>query len=228
MPDISRMEPITTGIVAYQIGKAGARLLERALGRAADEYGDFLAGKVRELSARRGRVLDRAGRALEGVGVEGIEIPIKLLAPIIEKAGLEEDEDLSERWSALLANAAHPGRAKFVLPIFPHILSLLTPQDARVLDQIAKFQKDIAAGQVITRRPWVDRKSIGETSGLSGEETELAVGSLLGHGLIERQGPMDTYQSDIGEQPFVVLTDEEGIATTPLGDGFLRACQMPR
>ena len=224
------MEPATAGAIVIglqEIGKAGARLLERALGQAADEFGLYFLEKVKELRARRGKVLNRAGQALEDLGVEPVEVPIKLLAPIIDKAGLEEDEGLSTRWSALLANAAHPGRSKLVLPIFPHILSLLAPQDALVLELIAERQDAVEFREVATRRPWVGINGLEDGSEFSRAEIEVAVSSLLSHNLIERQGAMDTYESIIGEQPFVVDPGEEGVATTPLGKRFLLACRMP-
>src|SRR5258705_12416554 len=135
------MDPASAGapaIVLLPLGATGAKLLERVLGHAADEFGVYLTEKIKELAHRRGRVIEKAAEALEAANVEAQEVPIKLLAPIIEKAGLEENADLSNRWAALLANAAHPTRSSFVLPIFPHILSLLSPEDALLLELIAK------------------------------------------------------------------------------------------
>src|SRR5207248_2417186 len=82
----------------------------------------------------RVRVLQRAEQFLAEVGQPPTEVPLPILIPILEAGANEEDEEMSDRWAALLANAAGwPGR---VPPRFPSILSQLSPWDAALLEAI--------------------------------------------------------------------------------------------
>jgi hypothetical protein len=55
--------------------------------------------------------------------------------PIIEAIGDEEDDSMSDRWAALLANAAG-GSPDQVPPSFPAILRELTAGEAQLLDAL--------------------------------------------------------------------------------------------
>jgi hypothetical protein len=54
----------------------------------------------------------------------------------LEKASVEEEADLQEKWAALLANAAIDESS--VLPAYPHILGSLSRLDAKVLRNLAR------------------------------------------------------------------------------------------
>jgi hypothetical protein len=62
-------------------------------------------------------------------------VPLKTLLPLLEYASLEQEDDLQEKWAALLANASASGPI-LVLPGFSDILKQLSPQEARLLDGI--------------------------------------------------------------------------------------------
>ena len=66
----------------------------------------------------------------------GVLFTLEALLPLLESAALEEEDDLSSKWAALLANAATPDSPVDIYPSFPHILSQLSPREARVLDGI--------------------------------------------------------------------------------------------
>jgi hypothetical protein len=61
-------------------------------------------------------------------------VPTKLLFALLEGASLEENEDLHDKWAALLANAASPRMADWVRPSFSETLKLMPPEVARFLD----------------------------------------------------------------------------------------------
>jgi hypothetical protein len=66
-------------------------------------------------------------------------VPGRILLPILEHSSLEDDDELSEKWIALLANAATEARGPYVLPAYAGILRQLTPVHAKILDWI--FEK---------------------------------------------------------------------------------------
>jgi hypothetical protein len=82
------------------------------------------------------RMAKRARKMLEDVEVEPQRVPTKLFLPIMENAGVEEDESLQERWAALLANAADPRRSSPVPVSFSTILRDLEAHEALFLDSL--------------------------------------------------------------------------------------------
>ena len=76
--------------------------------------------------------------ALEA-GLELNPVAPRLLLPILEAASLQDDEDLHQRWVALLTNAARSDFDGEVLPYFPDILKQLTSEEARILDGAYEF-----------------------------------------------------------------------------------------
>jgi hypothetical protein len=224
------MEPGVTAaaaLVGWEVTKSAARLLERALGKGADALGDRWAEAIGLANKRTEAVVEQAAKALDDAGVEAQEVPLKILAPILQRSGLETDDDLSKRWAALLANAANPSHAPKVLPIFPHILSLLAPEDARLLDLIDKEELQNAVMGQQTTKPWVVRGDLVRITGWSQDDVDVSLSSLLGHGLIERQPSMDYMAMASDPEPFLVPTDQQGHAMTPLGRRFLQACRPP-
>ena len=93
------------------------------------------------------RTLIAAQQMLSDAGLEAFQVSLKVLVPLLEYAGLEDDVDtandpaqveaMTERWAALLANAAAADSAAEVQPAFPRILSELAPVEAAALDWLA-------------------------------------------------------------------------------------------
>jgi len=67
---------------------------------------------------------------LKEMRAEAQQVPLKILIPIIQNASLEEDDDLQNRWAALLANNAS---GDYVETAFPEILRQLSSADAHLL-----------------------------------------------------------------------------------------------
>lgn len=77
-------------------------------------------------------IYDKARKRLAELGVDGWVVPDKTVVPLLEFAGLEDDEDMRSWWTNLLVSAAED--AASVLPSFPHILRDLSPREAQALD----------------------------------------------------------------------------------------------
>jgi hypothetical protein len=109
--------------------------LGKLLGPATEELGGWAGEAVAVRRARwRARVLGRAEGYLLEAGQDVHPVPRPVLLPILEAAGDEENEAMSDRWAALLANAA--ARPERVPPSFPWTLSQLSPQEAGLLGAI--------------------------------------------------------------------------------------------
>lgn len=130
-----------------EILKAGAEaavkpfsnLLERLAGPAVDELGLTLRDSIRVFRFRRQvRLFQRLQETLDEAGVVPEPVPIKILAPAVAYAALEDDDDLQDRWAALLSNAANPERRDTIAPYFVDMLRSLSSSDARLLDRICQ------------------------------------------------------------------------------------------
>jgi hypothetical protein len=204
------VDPAAVGVAIWG-GRQVSKFAERAFGKALDELGDYLAGEVRErIVARRRRAVERAAAALEDAGITAGPVPLKLARSILVETGFEEDEGLSERWAALLANAADPSAPGAVLPIFPQILSLLTPKDALLLDYFAE-QSERTAEQLV------------KSEILNDEDLTIALASLRANNLVERLSSI----AQVGESGNHYGLREETYALTELGRRFVRACELP-
>jgi hypothetical protein len=117
---------ITEGVMA-----PFADLLRKLAGPVAEELGLTLQDEVRVFRLkRRIRLLERVQQMLNEKGVEPQRVPLKILVPVIEGASLEEDDELQDRWAALLVNTATTGGA---MPAAPEILRQLTSMDVFLL-----------------------------------------------------------------------------------------------
>jgi hypothetical protein len=107
----------TTAVLSQFVGPGAKYLGEQALERAK-------------------QVASKAVSLLATVGRETQSVEPKLLLPLVQAAGLETDEDLANKWAALLANAADPKQAAIIKPSYIDILRQLTAHEALLLSCI--------------------------------------------------------------------------------------------
>lgn len=120
------MEPIsTTGLVilgATIAGKravdVGAELTRLTLGPTAKAVGRGLAARTNlwalEREARFRQTVNEAGQQAANTGLPINAVPNRLLIPILEKASLEEDEELRRRWGAPARESSNRTRGGLV------------------------------------------------------------------------------------------------------------------
>lgn len=84
------------------------------------------------------RSIEKAEKIWRERGVETIRapLPINFAIPLLEAAGLQEDEALSDLYARLLANALDPNRNIEPDPIFLRILQSLQPLDALIIERV--------------------------------------------------------------------------------------------
>jgi hypothetical protein len=110
--------------------------MEKLLGPAATEIGLSLGDSLRVWRLKRAvRLVQDVEQALLDAGLNLKPVAPRLLFPILEAASLQDEEDMHQRWVALLTNAARTDYDEEVLPSFPDILKQLTSAEAQFLDR---------------------------------------------------------------------------------------------
>ena len=184
------------------------------------ELGLYVAEKVRFTRFKNSiRVLERAGELLSEHGFEPNAVDPKVLVPILEGAGLEDTNDLIEKWSRLLSSAASGGE---VLPAFPRILAEIGPDEVRILDHVADHSKrlEVMAGDVYA----IDLKTLRQNTLLSMEEFSIRMLNLDRLGLVEL---ITTGGHRFGGK-YYGDSDLDSVGLTRLGHAFVQACRGPR
>jgi hypothetical protein len=169
-------------------------------------------GRVRIL-----KVLTRSKEKLAQSGLEPQPVQRKTLLPLLHACALEDDDDMLEFWSNLLASAAS---GDSISPLFVQTLSALSPEDARLLDSLRKLQRKFPTSDEIGMK--IDEFRL--LAKLSPDEYRRRVLILFQLGLVgsafERPG--------IGTGAHYPPIYKNGcVSTTPFGDEFLAACTRP-
>ena len=206
--------------------EATKEFLEKIAGPAAEEVGLLLQDKVRIYRlGNQLKMLAKAQKMLDDAGVSPTSVPFRTLLPLLEGAALEEEDDLSTKWAALLANAATPDSPVDIYPSFPHILSQLSPRDAKVLDAIY----DLTLRLGLRPGQWAERggkrESIIQIMQMSLEEFDLVTDNLIRLRLCSGQGTRLNFINN-KDQVFQ-LKDKGTISITQLGYEFITACRQP-
>lgn len=131
--------------------------------------------------------------------------------PLVEAASLEEDDDLQDRWAALLANAA--AGVLDVPPSFTNVLRDLDPAAARVLDFVYRSTMGVALD--IQHRVKIDMTGPHVALGMSKTSMQFDLDNMIRLGVLRR--PND-------------VTDDglyDSIQLTAFGRFFVKACQPP-
>ena len=172
---------------------------------------------------RQVRLRLRAEELLRQLGLDGPTkaVPLKLAVPLIQAASLEEDDELQDRWAALLANAADAGCSFDIQRSYISILEQLSPLEARILDTIfaLPFEASQHDGVITEKLPQEARtaaKKGEENTGVPSDDVCIALSNLHRLGCI-RMGM--TFGN--GELP-------TRVNPTLLGRAFVRACSIRR
>lgn len=182
------------------------------------ELGEYVAGKIRFINFRNSlKVLEQAKQLLDELGIRPNPIELKILVPILEGAGLEDNDDLIEMWAGLLASAA--GNCK-VLPSFAHILTQLSPTEAKILDYIHTNRQEI---EYTGSNFGVDKQQLERAIGLNSEEYGILILNLRRLELI-----FQVTTDDMMWQPGHGDWGAGGhIGLTALGESLIDACKGP-
>jgi hypothetical protein len=81
------------------------------------------------------RILNKAKSLCENNNISVKAIPPKLLCPYLENASLEDDDELQDKWAALLVNMVD-SRQNIQNHVFPYILSQLSKDEFNLLESV--------------------------------------------------------------------------------------------
>lgn len=228
--DIAKMRSMEEEIIKVA-GKAltltTALKLAKAFGESIkpgfEELGLLIQDKVRSWRFRNQiNTLLKARDFLDKKGINPQQVPLKVLAPLLENCSLEEEESMQNRWAALLANAADPNFEEEIRPSFTSILKDLSPKDASILDGI------FGATERMPREDWFNSgavaNSIKASLNLSDTEFEIAVDNLY---RLQLCRPPSTRLDfiDNKERQFQLQT-KVIVCITELGHVFVKACRV--
>jgi hypothetical protein len=179
------------------------------------EAGQYLADRIKfnRINAAI-RALQIAKEQVVSSGMEQKPVSLKILAPALEWASLEEDEDLISLWAGLIASAATTGDT---LPAFGDILRQLSPQEARILN----FTYENATQKQMMQFA-VDRRRLQEYVGVANEEFLLYLQNLDRLGTIMNLGTSGMDAPGGRGWGNVVY-----VGLSALGLAFVRACRGP-
>lgn len=162
-------------------------------------------------------ILKRAQVKIKSSGLNKQQIPLKVLVPIVQNSGLEEDENMQDKWANMLANAA-TGNVE-VSPNYAAILNELSPLEVSILDKIYL--------EVNKEADYAKRKSLQFDSSkfklilsVSEEKMDLIIENLYRLNLLQAPaGPGMTFAT----MP-VALRTTKVFEFTTLGFEFVKAC----
>ena len=136
---------ITSTIVEKSFDTAKG-FLGKLLSPAIEEVGGILKDQVSSFRFNNQvRMLVNAKAKCEKNGISPKAISFKLLVPLIEYSGLEEDDELLDKWANLLSNMAD-SEQNIQNHVFPYILSQLSTNEFSVINAVydTKIKQDIA------------------------------------------------------------------------------------
>jgi len=203
------MDPVSTELAKEGISgavEAAKEFLFKIAGPAAEEVGLLFQDQVKLYRFKNQlRILAKAEAMLKKSGRTPNAVPFRTLLPILEAAATEDDESLSTKWSALLANSAAKTDGAASHPSFPRILSEIAPVEARFLDYLL-----ISGGEA-------DWRSF---------RADLAVSLRV------TQDDIDRHYSNLFRLGLVRIGSSKGVhkgvvQVGPFGKAFLCACSPP-
>ena len=200
--------------------------LEKIVGPVAEETGLLLQDKVRNYRlVNQIKMLSKAQNMLNDAGINPTSIPFRTLLPLLEGAALEDDENMSTKWAALLDKEDNPNSQNKIFPGFPYILRQLSPLEAKLIDSIYNMYVQ----QAVPRSQWIEiganRESIIKAVNISREEYDLITDNLIRLGLCSGEG---TKLNFIEKKEQIFQLKNKGIIfLTQLGFKFITACKEP-
>ena len=207
--------------------EAAKELISKLLGPSAEEVGLLLQDRVRQYRLRNQlKVLGKTQQILVESGIEPKSVPLRILVPLLEAASLNDDENLSERWATLLANASLGNPSINLYPTFVRILDEISAHDVLILDYMRKQMWVYGTSDNIQYYQF--RPKIQEALKLPDIDYEVLVDNLVRLGLCISDNSLlpDTVQKSLNQVKELdgKLIRRDVLILTELGIEFTNAC----
>lgn len=201
--------------------KPFADLLEKLAGPAVEEFGLAIQDRVRVFRLKRQiRLFQQTKKMLEEAGLEPSRVSFRLLGPIVDAASIEDNDELQDKWAALLANAA--SAPDTVSPAYLEVLKQLSPLDAMLLDSLDHFRVLGGRNTNVKEDDLLTQMSVrlDESGGRKARESlSLRLDESSSRENLTRLGLMNIHSVEKGETWYLL---------TAFGKNFCNACTQPR
>jgi len=206
-----------TGKAIEAVREAG-RFIKEIFGEPLLEYGRAKLDRAKLYRYKNIlKILDEVNEIRRQREIEGKPIPIspRYAIPILQKASLEDEEEIQKLWAGLIANATDPTKRLEVKKIFMEILSNLEPLDALVLKTL-KGATDSDEHTFV----W-----LGAITGEPLDKLLISVQNLSRLGCVRDERPM--LVGDMDRWTTGIRVEEPGTEfhVTLLGRSLLEACE---
>lgn len=192
--------------VGALVDRTCGSIISNSIGLISDRLAYFRLEKAIELA-------DNVERKLKARGVDTTRyVPVNFGLPLIEKATVEEDPTLSEKWANLLSNARDPNK---IMPnrSFVSILADLEPIDASILDDIVPLKSGL--------NQMIDLDKLSSHLNMSNRNVEISVRNLQRLGLVKPGVLTAGVKAD--NEPITIYKDLTIFEVTEMGIEFYRA-----
>lgn len=234
---MDKKDAIELAAAAKQLGldKKAVEAADALAKPSLNQVGEILGDQLRYLRLKRAlTILKNAQSKLADSGLEGVGINLKLLVPMLEAASLEDDEDIQEMWTNLLANAASEDSDLQVEPAYVDILRQLSDIDVWMMAFLHHrtkrgptddFWKHYGSGIP-------EAKSKLARGGVSEDQVDISVDNLIRLRLatfapVKLPGVDEDSENPWAGPTAVQAHDGAGLFITQLGRSFMAACDPP-
>ncbi len=216
--DIAKAADTTVDIV-----KKAAGLIDGVFGNAVSNTMGLLSDRLAYFRLEKAVMLaEKVDANLKKKGVKRRYVPVAFGLPIIEKASVEDDETLQEKWANLLTNSVDATYDKPLRRNYASILGDMEAVDARILDLLVKEHLATAAekrdGTLFVKELMVKEMKLDE------RVCENALRNLMRLGVI-KPGVV-TGGVLVGDHALSAYKDTEMVGITPLGEDFYHAVNL--
>ena len=161
------------------------------------------------------KILEKTKLLCSEKNIQPNVVPNRILAPLLQEASFEDNEELQSRWAALLANSIDD--PNIIHPCYINILKQLTSAEAKLIDtiydDIILYEKDGIGREDIKNLVEInDAKSI-----------EIIINNLIRLGLLEFHLYKNPNQTGKGID--ILAGNVNQFVLTELGRGFVRVCK---
>lgn len=155
---------------------------------------------------------------VKGLQKPSREIPLNFSLPLIERASLEESDELQDVWARMLANAGDAASRTERRTAFIHMLEDMTAFDVMILAKVAGAAPLTTDGLVFTANlpQSIDQKDTGRRPAEPRKDVAISLGNLV------RLGCLSNIPTHGGPLNFL------HVRITELGNAFIAACTVHR
>jgi hypothetical protein len=152
-------------------------------------------------------------------------VPPKFALPLLEEASLEDDKNLQELWSHLLANAMDPSFSGDLRTGFVEMIKGLAAPDARILEffyQVLKSEGRLSPLETVIQYS-LKKEQIMQALKITEADYQVSAFNLM---RIQCIAPavLKTTGISFGDEATTIYKGIDAVTLTPLGVKFAQAC----